>query len=855
MYQIALNRSFDKPQIDMIKLLYFVLLLIPAGLFAQRDFLVVIEGSTTNLLDQRAVVGVTIDIMQQDAVLTKVLSNQSGQFYASAKISQGQPIQVRLTKGGFLTKQVLLDLTTLQSQSSSPGGLQLIRNLTCELYELRPEVDLTFAKNVATDKYVWSSGTLVQVPLVKTDADQKAKAAYQLAIDQKAYQRHMLAAEKANAAQNQDQALVYLDSALLVIPNDAPAKLKKEQILSAQAAERKRIQDEALQASLLREAIAARQAGDLNLASQKIKEAAAVLPNNSAVVQEQTNIDKMRTEAADAQAKTMAFQKAMQAAAALVNAKKYDEAETKYKEAQQIKPTEKEAVNAQLLLLKELKFDIQNEAELKRTMKLANDQYLQKKYDLALETYKKADQQIALFHKQSLIDSYSKELQAGIKRVTEGINSMSQVYQNQLAKANENFNKGPQFYGTAKSILNSDPMKSRQNEPEVIELKNKISAMEAYYEARKTAYQLVKAKDNPGALKALEKLHASGLAQQQYLNQNELPGIQKSMDSLRIILTPAPVVKVKEDAVVEPAGIRLTAPGEAVNGENSMVFNDLQSNREAKQESPYRTQQQIRTEVEYQNYFSQQNAAVGSYETSAQFEMTRSQRELQSRQNEATQQTLQSDRAQKTQEYEVAVQNREALSAQHQQDNVTNLNAWKDAKDHQNQTEQKAADGRQQSELDRLNVIQNQKDLQVQKSRAEDEKNVTELNQRTQAVTYTKQVQQDAAAGEGQAQYEKIQQTAASTVQLKTTPNYLRDENGVLFPSNTMTEKTYQIKNKEGYVTKVIIRRVVVDPNGHGVVYEQTTDENGKTYFTRDGQVSTEYIWFNESTGANVLTK
>ena len=855
MYQIALNRSFDKPQIDMIKLLYCVLLLIPAGLFAQRDFLVVIEGSTTNLLDQRAVVGVTIDIMQQDAVLTKVLSNQSGQFYASAKISQGQPIQVRLTKGGFLTKQVLLDLTTLQSQSSSPGGLQLTRNLNCELYELRPDVDLSFAKNAVTDKYVWSNGALVHVPLVKTDADQKAKAAYQLAIDQKAYQRHMLAAEKANAAQNQDQAVVYLDSALLVIPNDALAKLKKEQILSAQAAERKRIQDEALQASLLREAIAARQAGDLNLASQKIKEAAAVLPNNSAVVQEQTNIDKMRTEAADAQAKTMAFQKAMQAAAALVNAKKYDEAETKYKEAQQIKPTEKEAVNAQLLLLKELKFDIQNEAELKRTMKLANDQYLQKKYDLALETYKKADQQIALFHKQSLIDSYSKELQAGIKRVTEGINSMSQVYQNQLAKANENFNKGPQFYGTAKSILNSDPMKSRQNEPEVIELKNKISAMEAYYAARKTAYQLVKAKDNPGALKALEKLHASGLAQQQYLNQNELPGIQKSMDSLRIILTPAPVVKVKEDAVVEPAGIRLTAPGEAVNGENSMVFNDLQSNREAKQESPYRTQQQIRTEVEYQNYFSQQNAAVGSYETSAQFEMTRSQRELQSRQNEATQQTLQSDRAQKTQEYEVAVQNREALSAQHQQDNVTNLNAWKDAKDHQNQTEQKAADGRQQSELDRLNVIQNQKDLQVQKSRAEDEKNVTELNQRTQAVTYTKQVQQDAAAGEGQAQYEKIQQTAASTVQLKTTPNYLRDENGVLFPSNTMTEKTYQIKNKEGYVTKVIIRRVVVDPNGHGVVYEQTTDENGKTYFTRDGQVSTEYIWFNESTGANVLTK
>jgi hypothetical protein len=320
-------------------------------------------------------------------------------------------------------------------------------------------------------------------------------------------------------------------------------------------------------------------------------------------------------------------------------------------------------------------------------------------------------------------------------------------------------------------------------------------------------------------------------------------------------MTPVQVAKVKEDVAVEPTGIRLTAPGEEVSGENSMAFNDLQINREAKQENPYRTQQQIRNEVDYQNYFSQQNAQVGSYETATQLEMTRSQRELQAKQNASVQATLQADKAQNTQEYEVAVQNREAIAAQRQEDNSTNLTAWKDAKDYLTQTEQKETEVRQQSELDRLNIIQNEKDLQAQKARLEEEKIVAAKDQRAQEVTYTKQVQQEASIIEGQAQYEKIQQTASSAVQLKTTPNYLRDENGVLFPSNTMTEKTYQIKNKEGYVTKVIIRRVVVDPNGHGVVYEQTTDENGKTYFTRDGQVSTEYIWFNESTGANVLTK
>ncbi|MCF8202654.1 MAG: hypothetical protein K9J18_06200 [Crocinitomicaceae bacterium] len=839
----------------MIKLLLLVLLFLPVGLYAQRDFLVVIEGRTTNLLDHKDVYGVSIDLMQQDAVLTKVLSNQSGEFFVSAKISQGLPVQLRLTKGGYLTKYILFDLTTLQGQANSPSGLHLARSLSCELYELKPDVDLNFAKNQITDKYVWSSGAIVQVPLVKTDADAKASEAYQYAIDQKSIARLMQLANQQIAANQPDKAVPYFDTILMIRPDYALASQKKQQISDQKAAALKRSQDEAQVAQLLDEALAAKNTGDLNLAESKLKAADAIIPNQPKVNAERQQIAQLRNEAADAQAKTQAFQKAMQAATALITAKKYDEAEAKYKEAQLIKPTEKEADNTQLAQLKELRFDIQNEAVLKKTMKLANDQYLQKKYDLALETYKKADKQIALFHKQALIDSYSKELQAGMKRVTEGINSMSQVYQNQLAKANENFNKGPQFYGTAKSILNSDPMKSRQNEPGVIELKEKIAAMEAYYAARKSAYQLVKVKDNTAALKALEKLQLSAQAQQQYLSQGEVSRIQKSADSLRTILAPIKPALPKEDVAVEPAGIRLAAPGEAVSGENSMAFNDLQISRDAKQETPYRTQQQIRTEVEYQNYFSQQNAQVGSFETTAQLEMTRAQRELNTKQNTATQNTLQANQAQDMQSHEVAVTSRDAATAVRQQENSTNLTVWKDAKDDQSQNQKAAADVRQQSELDRLNVIQNQKDLQLKQQAANDEKVKSELDQRNQNVAYTKQVQQETAANGGQTQYEQIQKTAASTVQLKTTPNYLRDENGVLFASNTLTEKTYQLKNKEGYVTKVIVRRVVVDSNGHGVVFEQTTDENGKTYFTRDGQVSTEYIWFNESTGANVLIK
>jgi hypothetical protein len=113
------------------------LLFLPLAALAQRDFLVVIEGKAQNLLDQQDVYGVTIDIIQQEAVLTKVISDQNGQFYISARIAQGTPIQLRLTKGGYQTKLILFDLTTLQGQRNSPNGLSLIRDLNCALYELK----------------------------------------------------------------------------------------------------------------------------------------------------------------------------------------------------------------------------------------------------------------------------------------------------------------------------------------------------------------------------------------------------------------------------------------------------------------------------------------------------------------------------------------------------------------------------------------------------------------------------------------------------------------------------------------------------------------------------------------------
>ena len=65
-------------------------------------------------------------------------------------------------------------------------------------------------------------------------------------------------------------------------------------------------------------------------------------------------------------------------------------------------------------------------------------------------------------------------------------------------------------------------------------------------------------------------------------------------------------------------------------------------------------------------------------------------------------------------------------------------------------------------------------------------------------------------------------------------PNFLKDENGILFPSNAMTQRVFKRTNSQGDVVSVTIQRVVVDANGHGKVYEQTTDQSGAASYTRN---------------------
>jgi hypothetical protein len=281
----------------------------------------------------------------------------------------------------------------------------------------------------------------------------------------------------------------------------------------------------------------------------------------------------------------------------------------------------------------------------------------------------------------------------------------------------------------------------------------------------------------------------------------------------------------------------------------------LNKTSQQKAERPQEQLQEIKNVFDYQNHFNETMSAVQQESTDQNMESFKSEQTMIDRKNQVAADQRQGDLQNELQKNEVAVTTRNKTQEEKQNQNAENISTWKDAKDVSNANQQKASDKLQESELSRSNHLSNEESVRAEKLKNQEQKDLSA--QETMKTNYEVSVSKrdnDNATNQDQ-QYEQIEKMAESKVELTNAPNNLKDEDGVLFPKNAMTERTYTVKNSQGFVTTVIVRRVVVDKNGYGVVFEQTTKEDGVNNFTRNGQIITDYIWFNESTGANVIEK
>ena len=482
----------------------------------------------------------------------------------------------------------------------------------------------------------------------------------------------------------------------------------------------------------------------------------------------------------------------------------------------------------------------------------------EKNLKLSIEKYNEAESLSTKLSNSSSNQLYISSLKAEKSKLLEVKNSEDLVFNSQLIKANEYFAQGQYGYAKAKLILRTDPMRGRINDPKVIELTDKINQMESYFSMKKTAYLLVKSKKkNQEAITSLKITQEKAILNQTIIPQNELAQLKKSIDSLENIINPMSALIPKKiiPASTQDQGTILLAPGEIHTGKNSDAYKDIFINKEKKDNAATYKMEINKNDLEYTtNFISTITASQGQ---DAQVQINEMKNDIDSilsdeqKNNEQRQYQMQKQIATLNQDINernlsVIAQNELIATEIGEKKNQLDI-TQKKLNDENSERLEKQMDAIQINK-DRILIIEQERHETEEDRHAEQQKMINKLD-------YAHYQKDSILKAEIDSRSTKIQKMKDYQKYYETTPNYLKNEAGVLYEKNKMTEVIYKIKNLQGYVSSVIVRRIVVDINGYGVVYEQTTNESGKNSFTRNGLPITETIWFNESTGLNVVKK
>ncbi len=844
-------------------LLVFLVSLPQFFLAQASEVTISMEGSVNNFETKDKLFGTTIYLMQEGRTISKSITDNYGNYSISGKVDINEAVDLMVSKPGYVSKKVLFDLVTLKinKKRATETTLELLEELVIELYELKQGADLSFAKIGYAEKFIWDQPAFIVRPdeKQKSDLDKKVKEAYDKAAKTAVTSKYDIKANQAIAKKDYQKAKKYYDSALVVNPMDSV-------LLKKRSAIEKTITDENTEAQKKKDYDAAKTAGDEAFkksnwatAESKYKEALSFIQKDPYATSQLQKIATEKLKEQDNIKNKANYDKAIAEAASFVTAKKYNEAISKYNAALTYQPNQKTFIDGEIAKLKGNLSDASLEELVKKELKGATDLATKAKYDDALKAFRATEPTIVKFSSQALIDKYSKEVQDGIQKVQDKKNSEDQAYKDQLAKAQENYAKGRSFYNVAKNILNSDPMKSKVNEPEVVELNEKITKMEAYYLEKEVAYKSVAANKNDEAIEKLTRSSKNYVIAKKIAPQNEITQLQKSIDSLKQLVKQANVSTTNTANSTSSAvatSTKLNAPGEIVANKDAVsAYNDMNETTAYRKASPLKQQESVKDSYDYGNYYNQtviaarqEGEKIRAYNNASVTEMVR--RDVQ---KEAVE--LQYDMEDKKLLTEVTIEKQQADAKASQEKISQIIDKWKDNSDFSSEKYQKELQEQHTAQISTIDRNKSQSELKSRSLVSDNNKRQYEQQSKIEKINYANYKQDSASRAEQEMRGYQIQKKADAKIVLGKNANNLVDENGIAFEKNKMTERVYKTKNSEGFVISVILRRVVVDKNGYGVVYEQITNESGTNYFTRNGSPVPESVWFNESSGETVIER
>ena len=837
----------------MTKVIFVFMLLFSVSISAQKNLEISLEGYINNFSSKEKIYGASMYMFQNGRMISKSLSDSKGFYYVSGSIKTKLPFELVVSKPGYITKKVLFDFQELKIQNPN-GTLQAMEELIIELFEIRVGADLSFVKSNYAEKFTWDPSRNIALPeeKYKKDIEDQVIKAYALSAQGSNADRFkkMLASSLKNNVYA--DAVNQIDSILVYEPDNNALKSKKEELIKLiekikkDRAEREKFEDFKKKGDL------AFAKSNLVEAEENYKSALDIIDDNQ-VRYRLVKIEESREKARQQLENNKELIVLRNSADSLREKKAFKESVAKLKMIQVLDPGQRTKIQSEIKEIRKESEDFRFSSSIEKYIERAKNQYDSDSLDAGLSNYRKAETLIKKLSNQQIINTYRQQVENGIAEISGKKSSEESGFRKQIEKAYSNVLKGPDFYELATRILDSEPMKARAKDPKVIALKKQIENLENMYVLKEAAISKYSS-DKKEALIEMKKAYKIANANYRIIPEDDLKQMRDSLSSWSggadfISSTKTPT------QVNSNAGSLINGPGEIHDGSDFDAFNDLSATIRKRKSNPLKDLQDVKNEIDYENFFEKTNERVRNEASSKTMQSFMNAVEINQKEVNSLNIDLQEDQQNAQQEWDEAVRRKAKTTKEKQEISALQIEEWRTEKEHLLSMDRLSQIERGESFSERQNTLDNERIVINRQNDIDNEERLNDSQKQMLTLGFEVQLRDSLAKIGGEDRVRVMESLKSSKPNYLTQPNFLKDEDGVLFPSNQMTQRIFKRTNGQGDVTSVTIQRIVVDSNGYGVVYEQTTDQSGKAFYTRNNASVSEHVWFNESRGTDVIQK
>lgn len=401
-----------------------------------------------------------------------------------------------------------------------------------------------------------------------------------------------------------------------------------------------------------------------------------------------------------------------------------------------------------------------------------------------------------------------------------------------------------------KSMILAPPFKTGFKEKPMEEMISRYKKLDKYFIDNKKSIPLMNQKDSVKALAVANELLIKASAND--LGKLELAFLSAKVDSIKLVVSPSKQLAsntVRGSKILPPTGATL------VNGNIQDAFDDLSFTSKRDEFLTKQAWEQLKESVNTKNF---RDGQINELSSDAQRKFIETQ--------ESTRASISQEEASQSKSRELQnIATVDATLKSIDKRNIENLALTNQLADESVKTK---------DVIDRVNFNQG---IENEAARHNTRDFIDSMNSRREEIGVDEslrnkdlesdqrtflnsneiaRVNQEYIVDRQHKSDQRAQEKIANYVDTRTySPNYLKDTSGNCLKWNQMTEFIYQFKNELGFTTSILVRRVVVNKDGYGVIYEKITSDSGKCAYSLNGQPIPEAVWIHDSTGESTFTQ